>query len=114
MANWPIDDQYTSIEEVTHLPANRQQSTAGYVISAKRASIPKTEYMVTVSYISIAQKETIKDFFRDNQGLAFTLNNPEPDQTGTIQVVFNQDSLSFQRQRTFPAQYTLEFSVREV
>jgi len=114
MATWPIDDKYVSIKENVIKPANRQTSSAGYTMSFSKGSLNKKIFTVKLSYLSKDEKDTLKTFFDDNQGSSFTLNDPDPYSTDTYEVVFDQDELSFEYIRVFPAEYSLDVKFREV
>lgn len=114
MALWPLDNKVTSLKEKLVKPSNRQTSSAGYTMSFPKGTVTKRILAISMAYLSKANKDTIETFFDANQGLAFTINDPDPNSSDVFTVVFDQDDLEFTYTRVFPGEYALDITVREV
>lgn len=114
MATFPVNDKVVELEERIIKPSNRNVSSAGYAMTFSRGTIKKKAFIMRLSWLSKSEKDTIETFFNDNQGLEFTLNSPDPNDSGSYNVIFDQDDLSFKYIRAFPGVYSLDLNVREV
>ena len=119
METWPLDNRVTALKERIIKPSNRQTSSAGYSMTRPKGTVKKRAFTIQMSYITYAEKTHatlgIEKFFDDNQGVAFLINSPDPNDTGgPYTVIFDQDQLEFEYTRVFPGEYSLELNVKEI
>lgn len=114
MALFPVDNKVVSLKEKTNKPSNRQTSSAGYTMSFPKGTVSKKILEISMAYLTKADKDAIIDFFNLNQGMIFTINDPDPNSDEVFSVVFNQDALEFTYTRVFPGEYALDIIVNEV
>jgi hypothetical protein len=116
MAAFPLtlDNYLKSFKTRTVKPSNRQTSSAGYTMSFSRATTSKKAFDFTIGWLTNTERETLETFFDTNQGTSFTIDFTCTGDTTTYTVVFDMDELSFDYIKTFPAEYDLTLSLKEV
>lgn len=107
-------NKVVTLKEKSIKLANKQTSSAGYTMSFSRSTTRKRLFTISYAYLSKADKTAIETFFNANQGTSFTMNDPDPNNTEVLTLIFDQDELEFTYVRVFPGEYTLELQLREV
>jgi hypothetical protein len=120
MATWPFDDNYTNLKKRIIKPANLQTSSAGYTMSFPKGTVKKRAWVMEVSFLSLDQADVLEAFFDANQGLGFDIQNPDPNLTGSIGVIFDQDEIELkyvdvsQNGTPTKGEYKTSINVREI
>lgn len=103
METFIIPGTITDINEKDVKPANRQKSAAGHTISFSAGTSIKKEIDVGIKNLTTIEKSAVRDFFNTQQGGSFLLPGPDPNDSNTYTMSFNQDEIKWNFDGEFPS-----------